>query len=80
MESLGNDDVSSPNSRKYELVGDDVKQKMPEGSAWVDFVTFTAPLFFYLCAFRLFSDILWSSCFEAIKKMQFTFLCLTLFS
>ena len=29
MESLGNDDVSSPNSRKYELVGDDVKQKMP---------------------------------------------------
>ena len=68
MESLGNDDVSSPNSRKYELVGDDVKQKMPEGSAWVDFVTFTAPLFFYLCAFRLFCDILWSSCFEAIKK------------
>ena len=58
MESLGNDDVSFPNSRKYELVGDDVKQKMPEASAWVNFVTFTAPVYFYLCAFRLFSDIL----------------------
>ena len=38
MESLGNDDVSSLNSPKYEIVRDDVKQKMPEGSAWVDFV------------------------------------------
>ena len=42
----------------YEMVRDDVKQKMPEGTAWVDFVTFTAPLYFYCCAFRLFSDIL----------------------
>ena len=58
MESLGNDDVSSPNSPKYEMVRDNVKQKMPEGSAWVDFVTFTATLYFYLCVFRLFSDIL----------------------
>ena len=58
MESLGNDDVSSPNFPKYDMVRDDVKQKMPEASAWVDFVTFTAPLYFYLCAFRLFSDIL----------------------
>ena len=80
MESLGNDDVSSLNSPKYEIVRDDVKQKMPEGSAWVDFVTFTAPLYFYCCEFRLFSDILWSSCFEAIKKMQFTFLSLILLS
>ena len=31
MESLGNDDVSSPSSPKYEMVRDDVKQKMPEG-------------------------------------------------
>ena len=58
MESLGNDDVSSPNSPKYDMVRDDVKQKMPEASAWVDFVTFTAPLYFYCCAFRLISDIL----------------------
>ena len=55
MESLGNDDVSPLNSPKYEMVRDDVKQKMPEGIAWVNFVTFTAPLYFYCCAFRLFS-------------------------
>ena len=30
MESLGNDDVSSPNSPKYDMVRDDVKQKMPK--------------------------------------------------
>ena len=30
MESLGNDDVSPMNCRKYEMVRDDVKQKMPE--------------------------------------------------
>lgn len=58
MESLGNDDVSALNSPKYEMVRDDVKQKMPEGTAWVDFVTFTALLYFYCFAFRLFSDIL----------------------
>ena len=40
------------------MVSDDVKQKMPEGTAWVDFVTFTALLYFYRFAFRLFSDIL----------------------
>ena len=44
MESLGNDDVSPLNSPKYEMVRDEAKQKMPEGTAWVDFVTFTAPL------------------------------------
>ena len=48
MELLGNDDVSPLNSPKYEIVRDDVKQKMPEGTASVDFVTFTAPLYF-LC-------------------------------
>ena len=58
MELLGNDDVSPLNSPKYEMVRDDVKEKMPEGTAWVDFVPFTAPLHFYCCAFRLFSDIL----------------------
>ena len=58
MESLGNDDVSPLNSPKYEMVRDDVKQKMLEGIAWVDFVTFTAPLYFYCFPFRLFSDIL----------------------
>ena len=31
MESLGNDYVSSRSSPKYEMVRDDVKQKMPEG-------------------------------------------------
>ena len=30
MESLGNDDVSPMNCRKYEMVRDDVNQKMPE--------------------------------------------------
>ena len=40
------------------MLRDDVKQKMAEGTVWVDFVTFTAPLYFYCCAFRLFSDIL----------------------
>ena len=59
MESLGNDDVSALSSPKYEMVRDDVKQKMPEETAWVDFVTFTAPyLYFYCFAFRLFGDIL----------------------
>ena len=58
MESLGNYDVSPLNSRKYEMLKDDVKQKMAKGTVWVDFVTFTAPLYFYCCAFRLFSDIL----------------------
>ena len=58
MESLGNDDVSPLNSPKYETVRNDVKQKMLEGTAWVDFVTFSVPLYFYCCAFRLFSDIL----------------------
>ena len=58
MESLGNDDVSPLNSPKYEMVRDDVKQKMPEETAWVDFVTFTALLPFYRFAFRLFRDIL----------------------
>ena len=58
MESLGNDDVSPLNYPKYEMVRDDVKQKMPEETAWVDFVTFTALLCFYRFAFRLFSDIL----------------------
>ena len=33
MESLGNDDVSPLNSPKYEIVRDDVKQKIPEGTA-----------------------------------------------
>ena len=70
MESLGNYDVSPPNSPKFEMVSDDVKQKMPEETAWVDFVTFTALLYFYRFAFRLFSDILWSSCFEASKSMS----------
>ena len=70
MESLGNDDVSPLNSPKYEMVRDDVKQKMPEETAWVDFVTFTALLPFYRFAFRLFRDILWSSCFEAGKRMS----------
>ena len=58
MESLGNYDVSPLNSPKYEMVSDDVKQKMPEETAWVDVVTFTALLYFYRFAFRLFSDIL----------------------
>ena len=58
MESLGNYDVSSLNSPKYEMLRDDVKQKMAKGTVWVDYVTFTAPLYFYCCAFRLFSDIL----------------------
>ena len=58
MESLGNYDVSPLNSLKYEMVRDCVKQKMPEGTAWVDFVTFTAPLYFYCFALRRFSDIL----------------------
>ena len=58
MESLGNYDVSSLNSPKYEMLRDDVKQKMAKGTVWVDYVTFTAPLYFYYCAFRLFSDIL----------------------
>ena len=58
------------NYPKYEMVRDDVKQKMPEETAWVDFVTFTALLCFYRFAFRLFSDILWSSCFEAGKSMS----------
>ena len=70
MESLGNYDVSPPNFPKYEMVSDDVKQKMPEETAWADFVTFTALLYFYRFAFRLFSDILWSSCFEASKSMS----------
>ena len=74
MESLGNDDVSPLNSPKYEMVRDEAKQKIPEGTAWVDFVTFTAPLYFYCCEFRLFSDILWSSCFEAINKCNLHFL------
>ena len=34
MESLGNDDVSPMNCRKYEMVRDDVKQKMPEDIKW----------------------------------------------
>ena len=42
MESLGNDDVSPLNSPKYEMVRDDVKQKMPEETAWFEFVTFTS--------------------------------------
>ena len=58
MESLGNYDVSPLNSPKYEMLRDNVKQKMAEGTVWVDFVTFTAPLYFYCCAFCLFSDIL----------------------
>ena len=59
MESLGNDDVSALNSPKYEMVKDDVKQNlMPKGTAWDYFVTFTALLYFYCFAFRLFSDIL----------------------
>ena len=58
MESLGNYDVSPLNSPKYEMLRDVVKQKMAKGTVWVDFVTFTAPLYFYCCAFRLFSDIL----------------------
>ena len=58
MESLGNYDVSPLNSPKYEMLKDDVKQKMAKGTVWVDFVTFTAPLYFYCCAFRLISDIL----------------------
>ena len=70
MESLGNYDVSPLNSPKYEMVSDDVKQKMPEETAWVDFVTFTALLYFYRFAFRLLFDILWSSCFEASKSMS----------
>ena len=31
-ESLGNDDISCLNVRKYEMGHDDVKQKMPEES------------------------------------------------
>ena len=58
MESLGNYDVSPLNCPKYEMLRDDVKQKMAEGTVWIDFGTFTAPLYFYCCAFRLFSDIL----------------------
>ena len=42
MESLRNDDVSPLNSPKYEMVRDDVKQKMPEETAWFEFVTFTS--------------------------------------
>ena len=51
MESLGNYDVSSLNSPKYEMLRDDVKQKMAKGTVWVDFVTFTAPLYFYTVIF-----------------------------
>ena len=51
MESLGNYDVSPLNSPKYEMLRDDVKQKMAKGTVWVDFVTFTAPLYFYTVIF-----------------------------
>ena len=40
MELLGNNDVSGPNDCKYEMVKDDVKQKILKGTSWVDFVTF----------------------------------------
>ena len=70
MESLSNDDVSPLNSPKYEMVRDDVKQKMPEQTSWFDFVTFTAFLYFYRFALCLFSDILWGSCFKASKSMS----------
>ena len=41
-ESLGNDDVSMPNNAPHPQVRngkDDVKQKIPKGAAWIDFVT-----------------------------------------
>ena len=54
------------NYPKYEMVRDDVKQKMPEETAWVDFVTFTALLYFYRFAFRLFSQ---TFCEAAVLKL-----------
>ena len=83
-ELLGNNDVSALNDRKYEMVKDDVnpKQEMLKGTSWVDFVTFIVQsVLRYSFALRVFSDILWSSCFEDIKeKLKFTFLCLIFLS
>ena len=45
MESLVNDDVSALNAHKYEMARDDVKQRMPKETAWVDFVIFIVQLY-----------------------------------
>ena len=64
------------------MVKDDVKQKILKGTSWVDFVTFIfQSVLRYSFSLRVFSDILWSSCFEDIKeKLKFTFLCLIFLS
>lgn len=79
-ESLGNDDISAPNSPKYEMIRDGVKQKMPEGTScfewtpWFEFVTVTLQTSFVL---HVPSVILWRSFIDGNKeKLTFSSLCL----
>ena len=64
-ESVGNDDVSIVCARKYEMVRMTLGEN-PEGTAKVDFVTFScAVILRYSFALRVISDILWSSSFDS---------------
>ena len=45
-ESVGNDDVSFVCAHKYEMVRMTLRQKIPEGPAQVDFVTFIVQSYF----------------------------------
>lgn len=73
-ESLGNDDISAPNAPKYEMIRDGVKQKMPEGTPWFEFVTVTLQTSFVL---HVPSAILWRSFIDGNKeKLTFSSLCL----
>lgn len=73
-ESLGNDDISAPNAPKYEMIRDGVKQKMPEGAPWFEFVTVILQNSFVL---HLLSSILWRSFIDGNKeKLKFSSLCL----
>ena len=64
MELLADDDVSIVCAGNDQ---DDVKQKIPEGTAQVDFVTLMVKLYFDTLLRYVFniSDTLWRSCFQS---------------
>ena len=61
---MANDDVSALNAHKYEMARDDVKQRMPEETPWVDFVTFIVQL--YLNTWHVPSRL--SLCFSLVAR------------